>query len=323
MKKKYTFLLAGALASILGCSQAGAEVFLTPDSHTLVDAGNPNGIVTVKVTGGNDWFVRQFCQDKLRAGCGNTIEINPFKVDGNLLYFQLDMAGVKDGQDAFHVRRSSDKKNLLIPDCRVKTGPGVGMTMSYYTADIPDSGGAHFVYTGSGAPILNTPIDASHWCDEQTRVSVSQKVTTLPTAKVGAGDGAMNQSVIKSPDSQNVQTKQIASPVTKIIGHGNKVKHKIVQQSSTINNKGATVNVKGSVSGKDCKDAKDGKDCVPGIDASTTNNTFSLISFGEGKKEGAKDVKDCVTMVDGKVSYNCNDAATTTTTTSTLKEVKK
>ncbi|MFA5993535.1 MAG: hypothetical protein WC823_01095 [Parcubacteria group bacterium] len=332
MKKISLLIIFGVMLCMT--QTAGAATFPVVKEATVT--ADSNGNITVNAPGESGWVLKQYCQDNLRAGCGNDQTIRPTEDAGGVMRFHLDEGGVASGQVAFNFRNTKlQNKWLAIPDCRVKPMGLVAMGDSKYTSTIPESGGALFVYTGSGREV-EFPIDLSG-CD-QASVSVSQNVTTGTSAKTGTDNGGQSQSVIKSPDSQNVQTKQSARQETHVKGDNNVVKKKIIQQSSTITNRGATVNVKGNVTGKECQDVSDSnKKCVPGIDASTVN--FSLVTFGEGKttsetNKGINIKKDCVKMVDGKVSYDCDDATKTTTTTTTgtvstdadaksLKEVKK
>ena len=163
------------MALMLVALPVWGATFPTAENHTLVSA-DANGLVTVKVAGETEgWYLVQYCQDNLRAGCGNKLAIQPSSVNASSMTFQLDMGGVRDGQVAFNFRRNCDKRWLAIPDCRVKTGASMAMGMSYFTKEIEESGGAHFVYTGSGIQPWS-PIDASKWCDESVRREVPRPI---------------------------------------------------------------------------------------------------------------------------------------------------
>ncbi|KKR22092.1 MAG: hypothetical protein UT50_C0001G0004 [Candidatus Moranbacteria bacterium GW2011_GWA2_39_41] len=182
MKKTMIVLLAGALV-MFGFSQAMAETFPTADSHTLVSA-DQGGAVTVKAVGESSWVLVQYCQDNMRAGCANNIVIKPSEDSGGTMKFQLDNEGVADGQVAFNFRKTSLPGNpwLAIPDCRVKTTGLAGMGMSYHTPDIAESGGAHFVFTGTQIKIWS-PVPSGEWCDEQ-RIARAPIAQVIPRAYV-------------------------------------------------------------------------------------------------------------------------------------------
>ncbi len=226
---------------------SGSNVFPSADSHTLVSI-EQNGVVTVKAKGESSWIIKQYNQDNMRAGAPNLITIKSFEDAGGTMKFQLDMAGVReDGMIAFNFRKTSLPSNpwLAIPDCRVKTAGLAGMGMSYKSSDIPESGGAHFVFTGTPIP-TQYPVDSSQWCDERAHVVIapaSSATKTVSAEKVS--DGAMGQSVVKSPDSQNTQTKQVGG-IVKVKGNNNTVTTHTKQYKAVTSNKGATVKIKGN-----------------------------------------------------------------------------
>lgn len=189
--------------------------FPTADNNTLVSA-DANGIVTVNVAN-EDWYLVQFCQDNLRAGCGNKIAIQPSSVTATSMTFQLDMGGVKDGQVAYNFRRKCDNKWLAIPDCRVKTGSNTGMGMSFYTKDIEESGGAHFVYTGSGIQPWS-PIDASKWCDEgsarQAYLPTVVRPTNTTPEKTSGGKNGSDQGAVAVANNQSAAAAHNSAAAT-------------------------------------------------------------------------------------------------------------
>ncbi len=170
-------------------TQAMAVTFPTLDEHTLVSSDG-NGIVTVKANGESGWSLVQYCQDNMRAGCGNNAVIKPLEDSAGTMKFQLDDYGMKYGQVAFNFMK--DGAWLAIPDCRVKTANQVSMGMSYKVSDIPNSGGAHFVYTGSGGTVWS-PVDSSEWCEGKVaKVAPRAKIThayvsNAPRATAGVG----------------------------------------------------------------------------------------------------------------------------------------
>lgn len=204
------------MALMLVALPVWGATFPTADDHTLVSADS-NGLVTVKVTGETEgWYLVQYCQDNLRAGCGNKIAIQPSSVTATSMTFQLDMGGVRDGQVAFNFRRNCDKKWLAIPDCRVKTGNDMGMGMSFYTQDIEESGGAHFVYTGSGIQPWS-PIDASKWCDEGVARVAFRPIAGVggaPAAKMGRGGGGNEQGAMAVATNQSAAAAHNSAAAT-------------------------------------------------------------------------------------------------------------
>jgi hypothetical protein len=239
--------------------------FPTADNHTLVSA-DASGLVTVQVTGETDgWYLVQYCQDDLAAGCGNKFSVQPNSVTSTSMTFQLDMSAVKDGAVAYNFRRKCDDKWLAIPDCRVKAGSNIGMGMSYFSKDREESGGAHFVYKASGIQPWS-PIDASKWCDESAAINKGNAVVQKSnnwgsTVRSGGSDnsiGHMNNNresavakegavaVNKSTDVAAAGTKIVQKPKIVIKGKGHKVGNisQVTQATGSIVIKGHGNNVR-------------------------------------------------------------------------------
>ena len=189
-------VLAMAVAPVFGAT------FPTIDPQTLVSSPDADGIITVKAIGETGWKLRQFCQDNMRAGCGNDVMISPLEDSKGIMKFKLEDYGIKYGQVAFNFMK--DGLWLHIPDCNVKTGKNVSMGMSYYTKEIPYSGGAHFVYTGSGSPVWS-PVDSLQWCGERL------PKTSTSTSKTSTGTSASSTSGGSDQGAVAVATNQSAS----------------------------------------------------------------------------------------------------------------
>lgn len=144
------------LAVMMTAAPVFGVTFPTLDDQTLVSSDG-NGIINVKVNGESGWEMILYCQDNLRAGCGNKFGIQPFEQSAGIMKYQIPQDAIADGQVAFNFKKSGAW--LYIPDCRVKTGGQVGMGMSFYTKTIDESGGAHFVYTGGGTKVWS-PVSA-------------------------------------------------------------------------------------------------------------------------------------------------------------------
>ena len=149
------------LAFICLVAPAFGATFPTLDPHTLVYSEG-NGVIVVRA-GDCGWMMKLYCQDNLRAGAGNIITIRPFEEGNGVMKFQIPPNASADGAVAFNFKKGD--LWLGIPDCRVKTAGQVKMGMSYYTKDIAESGGAHFVYTGSGIQPWSF-VASGEWCDE-------------------------------------------------------------------------------------------------------------------------------------------------------------
>lgn len=214
--KKQIFFTTMLLVTFF-VTQALAITFPTPDPDTQVSSPG-DGVVVVKANGNSGWVMTQFCQDNLRAGCGNNVIVKPSELsgDGNTMTFKIDKAGISDGQVAFNFRDSSGKW-LLIPDCRVKTGSNIGLGMSFQTADIAESGGAHFVYTGSGIPVWH-PVKAGACNDDKAAAARTAAVAAEKAATAvnnGADQGAVavatNQSAAAAHNSAAATNQSAAA----------------------------------------------------------------------------------------------------------------
>jgi hypothetical protein len=236
--KKNIFFVTMLLVTFI-VTQAMAITFPTADDNTVVSSTG-NGVIVVKAKGESDWRLIQYCQDNLRGGCGNNVVVKPFEVNGDTMKFQLDNGGVEDGQVAFNFKRNDAW--LHIPDCRVKTGNNVGMGMSYRAADISESGGAHFVYVGSGISVWS-PVSAGACGDNYAKAAAAR---TASSTRQSREEMSQTSSVVNSPDAQVVQTKQDVKITTKIKGNHNTVTNVVKQQKNTTMQRGSTVKVKGN-----------------------------------------------------------------------------
>lgn len=175
-------------------STSFAKNFSTVDNHTLVSS-NGNGMVDVKAVGETGWTMIIYCQDNMRSGCGYKFAIEALIDANGVMVFQIPADAIVDGQVAFNFKK--DGLWLAIPDCRVKTANKVAMGMSFYSSNIAESGGAHFVYTGGGIQPWSF-VASGEWCDGNTgsKYSVSAKPTHV------ASSGPSNQSVTANATDQ-------------------------------------------------------------------------------------------------------------------------
>jgi len=209
--KKQIFFTTMLLVAIFA-SQAFAVNFLSPDPDTQVSSSG-GGIVVVKAVGSKGaWRMVQFCQDNLRAGCGNNVIVKPSEISGDesTMKFKIDKEGTDNGQVAFNFI-DADGKWLLIPDCRVKTGNNIGLGMSFKTADIAESGGAHFVYTGSGIPVWH-PVKAGACNDDKAAAARTAAVAAEKAAT--AGNNGADQGAVAVATNQSAAAAHNSAAAT-------------------------------------------------------------------------------------------------------------
>lgn len=220
MKTKILMALGFVLSMVVASFGA---TFPTADNHTLVSSVG-NGVVTVKAAGETGWEMILYCQDNLRSGCGNKFGVKPFEVSGEVAKYQIPEDAVKDGQIAFNFKKAG--LWLAIPDCRVKTTNKVAMGMSFYTPEIVESGGAHFVYTGGGIQPWS-PIDSGNWCDERAAKVAPAPNTTKPLP-VSGGVGVVSNSnaaqavgaVNKNSAANTAGDEVVGSPMNVVVKIG-------------------------------------------------------------------------------------------------------
>jgi len=296
MKKIICGIVMMLVVTLFVATQATAVTFPTADKHTLVSSHDVDGkgVIKVKACGEKDWVLVQYCQDNMRAGAPYNVIVKPFKVDGDMMWFQLDMDGVKDGQVAFNFRNTSLSGNpwLNIPDCHVKTDGTVVIGDSRPAQDIPESGGAMFVYIGSGIQV-QYPIDSSQWCDEGVmKVVAPVKGAECAPVPAKAGEGITQT---KSPDAVAVHDKQVGGVVA-VKGNNNKTVTNTKQYKAVVTNKGATVKFKGNNNN---------------VRACTYN--INLINVGDGGPAVSKNCGECHDETFWKGFQDCTTPTKTTT----------
>ncbi|MEI7891118.1 MAG: hypothetical protein WCI36_04060 [bacterium] len=210
MKKIISLVLGCVLMMVAAASFAAT--FPTRDNNTVVSS-DTYGVVQVKAAGEGDWQMILFCQDNLRAGCGNKFGVDPFEKNGDVSRYRIPKDAILDGQIAFNFKKGG--LWLAIPDCRVKTAGHVEIGMSYFTADIAESGGAHFVYTGGGMATWS-PISANG-CDDSRAVAARKHATEKVAAEKAANNGsdqgavATNQSAAAAHNSAAATNQSAAA----------------------------------------------------------------------------------------------------------------
>jgi hypothetical protein len=241
--KKNTIMIVMLLVAMFA-TQAMAVTF--PVAKDALVVSNGEGVVTVNAPGESGWILVQYCQDNLRAGAPNNLVIKPSQDSNGTMVFQLDKSGVGDGQVAFNFKK--DGHWLHLPDCRVKTGSNVGLGNSYRSPDIEESGGAMFVYTGSGIAI-QYPIDVSYCGAAAKAKSAKTNATASKAVVVPGGVGVVSNStasqavgaVNKSSAANTAGDEVVGSPMNVVVKVGT-CGGKKLKKGETCQN-GHTVNV--------------------------------------------------------------------------------
>lgn len=215
---------------------ASAVVFMDQGS-VKVSAPNKEGLVHVN---GDpcvlDQYLRdiQFCPDQVKytVGCGLDWRIGAKRISQTEAIFQLDMAAVARGQRAFNFKNGA----LWSQVSAAKTGEGVIVEMSDPNPDSEDGrGGCHYVYIAdlpAGSYVPNKP----ELCG-----GGYVKPVAKPTPAVAAPIADMSQAVVKSPDAQVNQSKQVANVKVSVKGNNNTTVTVTKQQKNITQQKGATV----------------------------------------------------------------------------------
>lgn len=162
--KKIVRALA-ALVAMMAVSPAFGETFPVI-SQVVIEplAGN------VWQVSGSQQDVSQFdtlwmyCQDNLRPGCPNNVDVRYAEDGGTYRIFKLDDKALSDGQVAGNFTNANGGW-LHLPNCNVKLKGCIKLGNSYRDPNIPNSGGAMLVNTSTGAPV-QYPLSMEGACGE-------------------------------------------------------------------------------------------------------------------------------------------------------------
>ena len=235
-----------------------------------------------------------FCQDNLRAGCGNKFSVKVSEKVGDVTRYKIPDDSIKDGQVAFNFKK--DGLWLAIPDCRVKTAGKVGMGMSYPSNDIPESGGAHFVYTGGGMSVWS-PVSANG-CNE-AKASVARETAEKEPAEKSTNNGA-DQGAVAVATNQSAAAAHNSAAATNQSAAAN---------NSSQANATSFLNINQVNDGKGKGKKKGGNVAIiyaPNAKQDVQNNNIRgnsadikvyLNKSGKGGKDGSTGIKNIITYV--------------------------
>ncbi len=191
MRKSTKSLSMIALFALTLISSAALAVPF-PTLHKMVVTSEGHGDVTILVDKTNcsspiDRLVlQQYCPDRLRSTAQRIITVMPFEVtDGTnsaVLKFKLDEFGLQNGATCLNFTKEENSSAWLgVPDCKIRTAGKIKMGMSFKTSSIANSGGAMFVYTGTGdSP--ESPIDNSD-CDDERAVHLKRQRANIEDSR--------------------------------------------------------------------------------------------------------------------------------------------
>ncbi len=247
-----------------------------------------------------------FCADALREGCNENLPLAFVKSEGLTRTWDTPMDVIQGGQSGVNFAKDEDWFNTLwlgLPDRKLEVGSNLVCARSVVDPEIPHSGGVYLLYTGPGAPYVPSATETGNDgrpvifpCGGGQASAVRNVAVTPATVKVVpvSAKAGMVQSVVNSPDSQNVQTKQVAKVKVYVKGNQNRTTTVTTQKKAVITQKGSTV--KGSYN----------KVCTYNI---------SVVNFGSGNSL-PNDCTGCHNeQVWNKIKDNCFGNCTTQTVT--------